>query len=732
MGPIAGTPCVFDPGARGVDRRAVIMGLYPPPGSISSAQHADRTSQEIASVMGNYNFDWNDLYPVAPHVGTKCTDVDLGAMHCHIKERLPAALELVTAWAERMEALVERERAHGNAAPVVIWAGETVNLAREWLAELGIVRRMHGEAEFATPWCRVVTTDRFVSVEDAVHPSAHLQAGGEEAARCLFQDTYACLEALRCAPHADADALLVTMGEAAGARRAAMVGALDALGIPHDGGWLDVNVRHLRLVTNWSNPELLASLKRLKESMSDSFVDVLCFAPACHLNVEFVKRMLKWRNLLGSDKFVTFMCDSVASKLLDDAFNARMLEWRDLLGSDKFVTFMCNGVASKLLDDAFNARMLEWRDLLGSDKFVTFMCNGVASKLLDDAFNARMLEWRDLLGSDKFVTFMYGGVASKLLDDAFNARMLEWRDLLGSDKFASFMCDGVASKLLDDAFNARMLEWRDLLGSDKFVTFMCGGVASKLLDDAFNARMLEWRDLLGSDKFVAFMCNGVASKLLDDAFNARMLGWRDLLGSDKFVTFMCNGVASKLLDDAFNARMLEWRDLLGSDKFVTFMCNSVASKLLDDAFNARMLEWRDLLGSDTFVTFMCNGVASKLLDDAFNARMLEWRDLLGSDTFVTFMCGGVASKLLDDAFNARMLEWRDLLGSDTFVAFMCGGIAARWRVIPIAMIAFIGANTWLQKMTHELCRRVPLNQQTQIDAALWTDVYATMGAKRKR
>jgi hypothetical protein len=74
------------------------------------------------------------------------------------------------------------------------------------------------------------------------------------------------------------------------------------------------------------------------------------------------------------------MCDGVASKLLDDAFNSRMIEWRQLLGTDKFATWMCNGVASKLLDDAFNACMLEWRELVGTDKFVTLMCNGLAAR----------------------------------------------------------------------------------------------------------------------------------------------------------------------------------------------------------------------------------------------------------------------------------------------------------------------------------------------------------------
>jgi hypothetical protein len=74
---------------------------------------------------------WVDLYPVAPPPGTKCTDVDLDAMHNYIQDRSIEAWQLVTAWYNRMEALVKREHDHGNPTPVVIWAGKTVNLARK-------------------------------------------------------------------------------------------------------------------------------------------------------------------------------------------------------------------------------------------------------------------------------------------------------------------------------------------------------------------------------------------------------------------------------------------------------------------------------------------------------------------------------------------------------------------------------------------------------------------------
>ncbi len=144
---------------------------------------------------------------------------------------------------------MDREHKHGNPAPVVIWVGKTANLARKWLAEQSVIGT-DSHAQFAMPWFRVVSNDRFVSVED-VHPSAHLQGGGHLPLRRLFQETYACLEALRrLSPQIDADTLFATMDEDARVRHYEMIGALDALGMPHDNGWLAANVRHLRLVPN--------------------------------------------------------------------------------------------------------------------------------------------------------------------------------------------------------------------------------------------------------------------------------------------------------------------------------------------------------------------------------------------------------------------------------------------------------------------------------------------------
>ena len=50
--------------------------------------------------------------------------MDLDALHGFITCRSPDALAVVTCWLQRIIAAVERERAHGNEAPVVVLAGD--------------------------------------------------------------------------------------------------------------------------------------------------------------------------------------------------------------------------------------------------------------------------------------------------------------------------------------------------------------------------------------------------------------------------------------------------------------------------------------------------------------------------------------------------------------------------------------------------------------------------------
>jgi hypothetical protein len=43
-----------------------ILALYPPSGSNPGNEYDNATSREIAKIVGDQKFEWNDLYPYAP------------------------------------------------------------------------------------------------------------------------------------------------------------------------------------------------------------------------------------------------------------------------------------------------------------------------------------------------------------------------------------------------------------------------------------------------------------------------------------------------------------------------------------------------------------------------------------------------------------------------------------------------------------------------------------------
>jgi hypothetical protein len=79
---------------------------------------------------------------------------------------------------------------------------------------------------------------------------------------------------------------------------------------------------------------------------------------------------------LGEERFVTFMCDGVAKRLLNNDFHTRMTWWLGDLGVERFVTFMGNGVAMRLLSRQFNTFLNVCRRKLHIKKFVSLIGNG--------------------------------------------------------------------------------------------------------------------------------------------------------------------------------------------------------------------------------------------------------------------------------------------------------------------------------------------------------------------
>ena len=356
------------------------MGLYPPPGSKRNNQHGNRTSREITSVMKNNHFAWNDLFPIAPGSDETCANLNscgmLNELESRIVERTHEAHAFVESWHARLVDFVKSQRKVGNKPPVVIWVGRIANKALKWLVDLKSVQTTE---KFGTPWydVRFNTELSVLSLEGAVHPSAFLQAhGGSTFSRHRFNDTFAFAEVLRKNADQGFSDAFAQMAEDAQSRTNLMVSALDSLGVPHLNGFLAFEHRRIRLV-NWPNTQIVDELKVLRDAFGYGFLDFLSSLPACRVVPAYVRSMVEWHVLLGT-KFATMMCDGVAARFVDDAFNARMVEWHGLLGT-KFATMMCDSVAARFVDDAFNARMVEWHGLLGT-KFTPFLVGGIAAR----------------------------------------------------------------------------------------------------------------------------------------------------------------------------------------------------------------------------------------------------------------------------------------------------------------------------------------------------------------
>ena len=61
--------------------------------------------------------------------------------------------------------------------------------------------------------------------------------------------------------------------------------------------------------------------------------------PFCRLN--------NWLDALGPARFATFVCDSVAARLVDPAFTVALNRWLDALGTDRFAGLLRNNVACR-------------------------------------------------------------------------------------------------------------------------------------------------------------------------------------------------------------------------------------------------------------------------------------------------------------------------------------------------------------------------------------------------
>ena len=120
------------------------------------------------------------------------------------------------------------------------------------------------------------------------------------------------------------------------------------------------------------------------------------------------------------------------------------------------------------------------------------------------------------------------------------------------------------------------------------------------------------------------------------------------------------------------------------------------------------------------------GYRSPLRQHTFTCPlMVEWRALLSDDGALALcMCGSFAKRVEEPAFQKRMLLWHAELGTNRLATLVgIDSVAARTACLPPAFVSFVKANEWTQRMSWELCRRVPLRQTTAVEESVWVAVY---------
>jgi hypothetical protein len=236
-------------------------------------QHGNKTSNAVSGVVGDEDWDYNDVFPFEPT--DQNSDFPQSAMESLLKARSPRIRSLLTQFLQRLRVLVAREHAHGNKSPVVLFGGVVANCARKWLLEDSLLEIVPGSNrtqfdDYSTAKYRFCDDHslEFFCMEDAVHPSHHLMAARSPTAVVMFRATYfAFAEFSKCQTHNPAS-LRELLGSEFEERHKSRLAAYDQLGIPHNDGWLRDEHRHLRLCL-WDDKDTLAAFQHIKSSVDD-------------------------------------------------------------------------------------------------------------------------------------------------------------------------------------------------------------------------------------------------------------------------------------------------------------------------------------------------------------------------------------------------------------------------------------------------------------------------------
>ena len=665
--------CIFDHVQAVPDQLSVIINaLFPPSRSVPHLPHRNTTSTRLKKFL--HHFWWNDVYPFCHADRAKHVDQDI-------------LLRMVTdgtandlvydMWRRCMTQM--RIEASCHCIPIVVWAGATVNLARQRLLLDGAYVSRHETVvgsfvKVVNAYCPELGME-FISIEDAVHPSFHLLRQSPEASE-YHRTTWSIVEVIRANPsiHDDPTQILERIDIDTRAKVMAAVASYDRLGIPHVHGWLAPEYRALRLAP-WHVDGCTSKFQKVVDLVGlDTFLI-------------FVQRIDAFPMHIASD-------DDYASKL------RRILGVVD--GSVPLLTSLMDGSFSKLVwenghafIDKLERLKMEWG--LPPKKISALMCGGLACRFLNNDFWGHLLDLYQFFDADgrMICTVMCGGMA-KMLDEhsqkvfAFLKMLREdWK--LSTKKICAFLCGGVLCRVTKPEFLAALDRLRAHFDGDAemMCTVMCGGMA-KMLDDqpdevfSFLKMIREdWK--LSTKKMCAFLCDGILCRVTKPEFLAALNRLRAHFDGDAemICTAMCDSFA-KMLDEQPD-EVFKFFDLLRDRwKFSTtqiqlFVCGGLMCRVTNKKFVGKLERLLNYVGGspEMMTCIMSDSVAKQLDEDpgTFFGFLDMMRDdwLFSLEQVCSVMTGGLASRIRDPTFINTLGRLFKVAGSPKAMVSMMNG-----------------------------------------------------------
>jgi len=408
------------------DNSLLVLGLYP--NAKADIKRVCATEHEMLDLLKFDNVDWVDFVPLSSRSTNAVIDQ-------RIVESFADDEELVRDYCRRF---AEHLSADANAMGCVYIAGGTCQAAFEKAIKMEIITREVCLSATHDISIMSIGGKRFIVLEHAPHPSWHLVMGREPKAVRIFKETMCTFNGMRCWCAAPGEAPLdecvhAALGDLADtfAARASARPFLTELLYKKSTDHFSPKHAHLRHM-DAHLPKVQVLLRKWHERGPKVLQSILMSGD---LYTDLVGRdaaLEKWFIKLGPKAFPTFMCNGIASRIGEEAFEKVLERWFNKLGPKAFPTFMCNGIASRIGEEAFEKVLERWFNKLGPKAFPTFMCNGIASRIGEEAFEKVLERWLELLathgdleGSSFVSIFSRGSFVMRVAERKFEAHLVE-------------------------------------------------------------------------------------------------------------------------------------------------------------------------------------------------------------------------------------------------------------------------------------------------------------------